>query len=94
MSDPIENPRITALKARRAAEAKEAADLRTANAILAANVGKSFDGPGGIAKVIRFEPFQLVGGERGTAFLVEFGNPNCHQFISTDEFLADYKEKA
>ena len=96
MSDnppPPVNPRLLEIRARKAKERELAAAQEKNMAALAENVNRTFVLDGKEFKVVGFEADQLVGSIRGPAYKIEGANPNRHDFILADEFLADYKLK-
>ena len=96
MSDtptPPVNPRIEAIRAKRAKEQEDATAKSVAMGKLAANVKKTFTLGDDEFIVVGFEPDHQVGAVRGPAYLIQGSNPNRRDFVLVEDFLADYKEK-
>lgn len=73
--NPIKEAQIAAKKA--------AAELKLKRAELVKHVGKTI----GDAKVTGFEPDKNLGGKAADAFIVNYGNPNRHDYVHCDELL-------
>lgn len=97
MSDtptPPVNPRLEAIRARKAKELEDAKAKKAAMDVLAANVGKVYTLGESEFTVVGFEPDHQVGPVRGPSYLIQGSNKNRADFVLVENFLAEYKEKS
>ena len=77
----------------KAARIKLKAETKARQDELKKNIGHIFTDGEREAAVIAFEADQGIGSERGDAFLVNYGNPNRHDFVFCADFLSTFKPK-
>jgi len=74
-------------------EQETAAALKAKHDGLKSNIGRTFTDGNRTAAVLAFEPSKELGGSWEEAFLVNFGNPNRHDYVHCEQFLTDFKPK-